>query len=179
MSQNVSSAITECIEDHPSFTKGVTVGDFMPGSKLHTSSILSFGMFSIIYFLSSAFLYDENLNSISSKIARFSEDRFLLPIIRASEYITTSTSFKLLLIKVLPELTISKIQSAKPMPGAISTEPVMVCISATTPLDLRKSARITGYEVAIFFPFNQLTPVYSIDLGMAMERRHLLKPSRL
>ena len=38
---------------------------------------------------------------------------------------TTSTSFKRLLTKVEPELTISKIASAKLMPGAISTEPVM------------------------------------------------------
>ena len=43
----------------------------------------------------------------------------------ASLFITTSTSFKLLLTKVDPELTISKIASAKLIPGAISTEPVM------------------------------------------------------
>jgi uncharacterized protein (TIGR00369 family) len=38
---------------------------------------------------------------------------------------TYFTSFKLLLTKVDPELTISKIASAKLIPGAISTEPVM------------------------------------------------------
>ena len=54
-----------------------------------------------------------------------SSDIFLLPISNASLFITTSTSFKLLLTKVDPELTISKIASAKLIPGAISTEPVM------------------------------------------------------
>ena len=44
---------------------------------------------------------------------------------RASLCITTSTSLRLLLTKVLPLLTMSKMASASPMPGLISTEPVI------------------------------------------------------
>ena len=42
----------------------------------------------------------------------------------------TSTSFNPLVNKVLPLLTRSQMASAKPMPGAISTEPLISCISA-------------------------------------------------
>ena len=102
----------------------------------------------------------------------------LLPIRRASDFITTSTSFKRLLTKVEPELTISKIASARPIPGETSTEPVITCISAFTPCFLRYRERIPGYEVAIFLPSNHCGPGYSISLGNASDRRHLLNPKR-
>jgi hypothetical protein len=59
-------------------------------------------------------------------------------------FITTSTSFKRLLTKVEPELTISKMASANPIPGDTSTEPVITCISAFTLFFFRKLRRITG-----------------------------------
>ena len=49
----------------------------------------------------------------------------------ASDFNITCVSLNPFLNKVLPELTISQIPSAKPMLGAISTEPEITCISAS------------------------------------------------
>ena len=65
------------------------------------------------------------------------------------------------------------------MPGAISTEPVITCISALILFSLRNFSRITGYDVAILRLLNHSTPLYSMRLGIASESRHLLKPSSL
>ena len=66
----------------------------------------------------------------SEDVARLAAERFLFPMSRASLCITTSTSRRLLLTSVEPLLTMSKMASARPMPGLISTLPVMTCISA-------------------------------------------------
>ena len=69
---------------------------------------------------------------------------FRLAMSNASLFMTTATSCKLLLTKVEPELTISKIPSANPIPGAISTEPVMTWMSASTPFSFMNFFRILG-----------------------------------
>ena len=131
-----------------------------------------------MYFLFSAFLYELKRNNSSLRMARFSSLSFLLPIMRASDFRITSTSLRLLLTSVLPELTMSKIQSARPMPGAISTEPVITWMSAFMPFSSRNLCRMAGYEVAIFLPSNQSSPLYSSALGMASDKRHFEKLRR-
>ena len=125
ISQKRFSSSTVCTELHPSCANGITVGLFIPGSTSIISFKRSVGAFIKTYFLSSAAFTASIRNKSSFRISFFSSDIFLLPISNASLFITTSTSFKLLLTKVDPELTISKIASAKLIPGAISTEPVM------------------------------------------------------
>ena len=58
-----------------------------------------------------------------SSSACFSGERSGLANRTACESNTLCTSFSPFLNSVLPELTMSKIACAKPMPGAISTEP--------------------------------------------------------
>lgn len=137
ISQKHFSSSTVCTEHHPSCAKGITVGLFMPGSTAMMSFSLSLGAFISTYFLSSAVFTASMRKSSSFKISFFSSQRFLLPMSRASDFITTSTSLRRLLTKVEPELTMSKIASARPMPGDTSTEPVMTCISALTCCCLR------------------------------------------
>ena len=139
---------------------------------------LAFGAFILTYFLSTAFITASKRNSIWLRMVRFSSERLLLAMSRASLFITTSTSFRLLLTSVEPLLTISNIASASPMPGLISTLPVMTCISAFILFFSRNSCNITGYDVAIFFPLNHSSPLYSWALGMARESLHLLNPRR-
>ena len=144
ISQNRFSSSTVCTEHQPSCANGITVGLFIPGSTAIISSSLSLGAFISTYFLSSAVFTASMRKSNSSNISFFSLLIFLLPISKASDLITTSTSFRRLLTRVEPELTISKIASANPMPGATSTEPVMTCTSAFTPLLFIKASKIPG-----------------------------------
>ena len=129
------------------------------------------------YFLFSAAFTASMRKSSSSSMARLLGERLRLPMSRASLFITTSTSARLLLTRVLPLLTMSNMASLRPMPGLISTEPVITCMSALIWFSCRKRRRIFGYEVAIFLPSNQPMPVYFTALGMAKDMRHLEKPS--
>ena len=61
-----------------------------------------------------------------------SSERSRLEIKTASLVKTCSTSFNPLCKSVLPELTKSAMVSAKPILGAISTEPEICTISAST-----------------------------------------------
>ena len=96
------------------------------------------------YFLFSAAFTASMRKRSSSRMARLLGERLRLPMSSASLCITTSTSARLLLTRVLPLLTISKIASLRPMPGLISTEPVMTCMSAIMWLSCRKRRRMLG-----------------------------------
>src|ERR1700746_4089817 len=106
------------------------VGLFIPGKILQISARFLFGAFNKMYLLFFDFLTALILNSNLSKITCFSFVNELFAAITASDRRITSASFKPFVNKVLPELTKSQIASAKPMPGAISTEPLISCISA-------------------------------------------------
>ena len=110
---------------HPSVASGMMVGLFTPARTSIISFTLSVGAFISTYFLSSAAFTASIRNKSSSRISFFSGVRLGLPISKASLFITISTSFRLLLIKVDPELTISNMASERPIPGAISTDPVI------------------------------------------------------
>ena len=56
---------------------------------------------------------------------------------------TMNTNY-LMFHTMAPELTISKIASARPIPGETSTEPVITCISALTPLFFEVSGKNAG-----------------------------------
>jgi hypothetical protein len=70
----------------------------------------------------------------------------------ASDFKSTSISFKPFLKSVDPLETISQIPSAKPIFGAISTEPLMVCNCASILYSFKYFFTVSGYEVAILFP---------------------------
>jgi len=72
-------------------------------------------------------------NRSFSKTVLSSGDRSGLETRTASEHITVSTSRSPFENSVLPELTRSQTASARPIDGAISTEPLIACISALTP----------------------------------------------
>lgn len=133
ISQKRFSSSTVCIEHQFSSAKGMMVGLFIPGNTAVISFTLLFGAFIITYFLSVAERTASIRNNISLRIACLSSSSFQLAISRASLSITTSTSLRLLLMRVLPELTISNMPSARPIPGQISTLPVITCISAVMP----------------------------------------------
>ena len=130
ISQNRFWSSTVCTEHQSLSASGIIVGLFRPGNTLTISCTRSLGAFMLTYFLSSAFLTASNLKSISLRISFLSSLICLLPMSTASLRVTTSTSLRLLLTNVEPLLTMSKIPSAKPIPGAISTLPVIMCISA-------------------------------------------------
>ncbi len=102
-----------------------------------------FGAFISTYFLSSAVFTASIRNNSSLNISCFSSLRFLLPISRASDFITTSTSFKRLLTSVEPELTISKMASARPMPGATSHRPRNDVYLRNDPILFQKAGKDT------------------------------------
>jgi hypothetical protein len=60
-----------------------------------------------------------------SRTSLFSADKFLLAASTASDFNITSASFNPFVKSVLPLLTRSQIASASPMPGAISTDPLI------------------------------------------------------
>ena len=70
--------------------------------------------------------------------------RFLLAISTASDSKMVSTSRKPLAISVLPEETMSKMASAMPTAGAISTDPVMTSTLASMPRPTRYLFRMFG-----------------------------------
>ena len=57
-----------------------------------------------------------------------------------------TTSFKLFLYKVFPEETISQIASERPILGAISTDPFILCISHLSLLIDKNFFNVLGYE---------------------------------
>ena len=93
----------------------------MPGNILQIASSLLFGAFNKMYFVFFAFLTAFILNNNLSKIVCCSFPNFLLATKTASDFKTTSTSFKPLVNKVLPELTKSQMASAKPILGGSLT----------------------------------------------------------
>ena len=97
-----------------------------------------------MYFDLRALKTDWIRNCNLSKITLFSGDIFGETAKTASLLKITSTSFKLFLNKVLPLETISTIASAKPMLGAISTEPEIWCKSTVTFFELKKSKTVLG-----------------------------------
>src|SRR6185312_5058924 len=141
-SQNSSSTTTECILLQPLSASGNMVGLFIPGIRDTILSRFLLGAFKRIYLFFLAFFTACILNISLSTIAFSALLNDGLPISTASLFITISTSLRPLLNKVLPELTKSHIASARPIPGAISTEPLISCISAFTLFFLRKSVRI-------------------------------------
>jgi len=110
-------------------------------------------------------------------ICVFSRYRFLFLASTASYFIIVLTSFKPFDNKVLPVLTMSQTASAKPIFGAISTEPLILWISDLILFLAKKLERIIGYEVAIFFPSKKLRLVYVSAFGIARESLHLENPS--
>ena len=129
---------------HPSVARGMTVGLFTPGSTATMSFRRAVGTFISTYFLSSAALTASMRNSNSSSTLRFASSKSLLAIRRASLCITVSTSMRLLLTSVEPLLTMSKMASASPMPGLISTLPVMTWMSAAMCFSCMKRRRMAG-----------------------------------
>ena len=114
---------------HPSSDNGKTVGLFIPGKIFEISSTLSNGAFNNMYLFSDEFLTAFILNNNLSNNCCFSSVNDLFEIKTASLFMTCSTSFKPFITKVLPLLTISKIPSDNPIPGAISTLPPISSIS--------------------------------------------------
>ena len=103
------------------------VGLFIPGSILIIASSLSFGAFSKIYLLSLPFKTDFNRNCNVLIKAWFSSEITGDVAKTASEVNSVSISLSPFLNNVLPLETISQIPSARPIFGAISTEPLMIC----------------------------------------------------
>jgi len=91
---------------------------------------LHVGTFNKTYFLFLALNTARKRKSNRSRISSFSGLSFSDFASTASDFKMTSVSRKPFLNSVLPELTISQMPSAKPMFGAISTEPEMTWISA-------------------------------------------------
>src|SRR5690606_24046068 len=133
-SQNVSLWITVWTEHQPSWAKGNTVGLLIPGKRAMISSSFWLGTFISTYLDCLARNTDWILNLNFSKRMVLSSDIFGDTAKTASLVNITSTSFKLFLKRVLPLETISQMASAKPILGAISTEPVIIWSSACMPL---------------------------------------------
>ena len=105
--------------------------------------------------------------------AFLSTNALSLTAIVACEKSITSFSTSPFLKRVLPDSTKSHIASAKPILGAISTDPWITSISAFTPFSSRNVFSELGYEVAIFLPFRECKPLYqSFSLGTAIESLH-------
>ena len=107
-------------------------------------SNLLLGAFSKIYFVFFDLRTALIRNSSLFKISCCSFFNFLFAIKTDSDFNITSTSFSPFVKRVLPELTKSQMASAKPMPGAISTEPLISWISALILFFFKYSPRITG-----------------------------------
>lgn len=122
--------MTVCTELHPASAKGSTVGLFIPGSMFNTASNFSLGTLSSTYLDSLALRTDLILKTSFSKIGLISEESSGETARTASLFKMTSTSLRLFLNKVLPLETISQMASAKPIFGAISTDPLIICMSA-------------------------------------------------
>ena len=93
----------------------------------------------------------------------------------ASDFSRTSISFNPFLNKVLPLETISQIPSAKPILGAISTEPLIWCNCASIFCCCKNFLTVSGYEVAILFPSKSPKELALESLGTAIETLHLEK----
>lgn len=158
ISQKNFSSRTVCTEHQSLSARGSTVGLLMPGRICSTVSSCVRGTFIRMYFLPEAAFTASKRNSSSSSTSCFSALRAFPPMSTASESITFSTSLRLLLTRVLPDDTMSKIASARPMLGAISTEPLISCSSAEMLLSRKNLESMTGYEVAIFLPLNHCSP---------------------
>ena len=80
---------------------------------------------------------------------------------------------------MFPVDTISQTASDKPMFGAISTDPLILCISQFSLFLSKKSERVFGYEVAILRLFKSSILLKSIFSGIAIETLHLEKLSSM
>ena len=177
MSQSSSALTTECNEHQVLSAKGITDGLRMAGRMAMASSTLSAGRFMRIYFLPRLLVTASMRKSNESSTACLSGARLGLAMSTASEWMTRSTSLSPLDTRVPPDDTMSKIASAMPAAGAISTDPLMTRTEASTPCSARKRRRILGYEVAMLLPWKYWDEVYSSALGMASEMRQPPKPS--
>ena len=137
---------TECIEHQPFAASGIIVGLLIEGKILIASSVASSGKFISRYLRSLLSSTASKRKSISSSREAFSAFSFRpgTPISTASEKKTFSTSLRPLEMRVPPVETISNITSAIPAAGAISTEPAIKTILASTPLLSKKRLRIAG-----------------------------------
>ncbi len=111
------------------------------------SWILSVGTFISRYFLLRASRTALMRKSRRSRIARRSASIFGLAAITASDLRTISCSSSPFLKRVEPVDTRSQIASARPILGAISTEPLISWMSALMLFLSRKSWRLTGSVV--------------------------------
>src|SRR5690606_1228467 len=136
-SQNLSLWITVCTELQPSCAKGNTVGLLIPGNRAIISSSFPLGAFRSTYLDCLARNTDWILNLNLSRSRVLSSDIFGDTAKTASLVNISFTYFGLFLNVVLPLDTMSHIASAKPILGAISTEPVMIWSSACMPLLFR------------------------------------------
>lgn len=141
--QKSASLITEWTELQPGSANGRIVGLFIPGSMPQITSSLSLGAFSNTYLLFFAFL----LSGCETKGFQeyfFPAAKFLFLINTASDERIVSISFSSLVKRVLPELTRSQIASARPILGAISTDPLISWMAAVIFFSFRKLERIKG-----------------------------------
>ena len=106
------------------------VGESAPGSNLHilfTELVLAFN---ITYLLSAALITPSNLLTSSIILLSLRFFRLLDEIRTAYECINVLNSVKLLASNVAPEETRSHMQSAIPIYGVSSTEPLILMSSA-------------------------------------------------
>ncbi len=134
LSQNSSSFSTLCTLLQPLSASGSTVGLFIPGSREMISFSLSLGAFSSTYLLRLAFFTERmrNRTCLASGEGTFARSYCSLSVRPAiAELFPLPLSLRSC-NRVEPLLTRSATTSASPMPGAISTEPLIVVISAVT-----------------------------------------------
>src|SRR5690606_33252109 len=141
-SQKSSSEITVCTATQPSSANGTTVGLFTPCKSSVICDRFFFSTFNTTYFVSFARNTDWILCK-SSQIIGFSS-KPSLPINIASEFLTSTNGFNPLLFKVPPVDTISQIASLSPSPGAISTDPEIIWISALILYSSKNCCKILG-----------------------------------
>ena len=106
------------------------VGESAPGSNLHILSIDFVSAFSITYLLSAALITPSNLLIKSRMLLSFIFTYELDAISTASEFSRVLNSVKLFASSVAPDETRSQIQSAIPIYGVSSTEPLILITSA-------------------------------------------------
>ena len=144
ISQKSFSFTTLCTLLQPGSASGNTVGLFIPGSKEIISFRFSFGAFSRIYFVCLAFRTERIRNNNFSSICCCSIPSAGWRINTASECKMVSTSLRPFMNNVDPLLTRSTIASARPIPGAISTDPLISWISARIFFSFRNFSTSTG-----------------------------------
>ena len=106
------------------------VGESAPGKRVHILSTDSMFALSITYLLSAALITPSNLFTKLNILGFKTFLRLSLDINTASEFSNVLNSTKLLASNVAPDETRSQIQSAMPIYGVNSTEPLILMTSA-------------------------------------------------